>query len=195
MQICLAKVQLQEEIYETVYTHIQEEKIWKSNSRCIIQKGGVSTAKGTYLRKKVKEVKEKVATIKCSIIIINGGIIPAKLLLPIPDLQKDSHTNDLESLKPLLDLLQAFYILNPPSTIPRISHIIDPAFFEDNCDNDTSEVEILTVEYWENGRYAMQGSGTCSSSEGNGLTTESDSDSSYTSVDSIARNADFVELD
>ena len=70
-----------------------------------------------------------------------GEIIPAKMLIPIPDPEKHPSPEDLESLQPSPDLLQALLILEPIASTN--SGTIDPQLLALN--RQIPAIEIYTT--------------------------------------------------
>jgi len=118
-----------------------------------------------------------------------GEVVPDEMLLPIPDPEKNPSTQDLESLQPP-DLLQALLLLEPASISSSIP--IDPQLLA--LSGEAQDFEIYTNSAAAGNGYEGQREAGNSLTEANSvdLGSESDSDSSCISNDSITRNADFV---
>ncbi|RPA93478.1 hypothetical protein L873DRAFT_1793609 [Choiromyces venosus 120613-1] len=120
-----------------------------------------------------------------------GQIVPPELLIAIADPEKNPTEEDLESLQPPPDLLQALLLLEETS-VPR-SVVIDPQLL--NYQDKEREWDIDRVQqYTEGGDGQQRGNNESTwilESDSEDLAGESDSDSSCISYDSIARNADF----
>ena len=210
-QICLAEGQLQEESYRAIQSKIQEQEKRKTKSRRSIQAGGMISVEGARKKRAEKDLKEKTAAIKkarkdiqvavnkamaalhrrgvdarkaererknqVQNILTQGGIPQSELLIPITDPEKNPSPEDLESLQTPPDLLQALLMLDP-------STHVTPG---------TSDVEIITGSSQVQQRnIEIGGSPVLRESDCEDLGSESDSNSSCTSSDSIMRNADFV---
>ena len=213
-QICLAEAQLQQESYRAVQSRIKEEdKRRKTKSRRVIQKGGIITAADARLRKNEKDQKQKLAAIKKARkdiqIAVNkakaalhrggvdarkaekerkkqlhniqtqGGVIPPEMLIAIMDPEKNPTPEDLEALQAPPDLLQALLILEP-NPLDTVSTGDLP---QSGANDELEEFEIILGG--EQGGSHLGGG--CDE-----LDIDSDSGSSFTSCDSIARNADFI---
>ena len=210
-QICLAEGQLQEESYRAIQSRIREQEKRKTNSRRTIQKGGMITVEQARQRKKERNQKEKAAAIKkahkniqiavnkakaalhrrgvdarkaekerkkqVQIMQVQGVILQPELMISIPDPEKNPSPEDLESLQPPPDLLQALLMLEPsPLSTPGMGEV---EIITGSCQVQERNIEI-------NRRQVLAGS------DSENLGSESDSDSSCISSDSILRNADFV---
>jgi len=128
--------------------------------------------RGVDSRKEEKERKKEV-----QIILGQGEILPSELMIPITDPKKNPTPEDLESLQPPPDLLQALLMLGP-SPLRTTG---------------TPEVEIITgCGQVQQRDIEIRGSQALAGSDCEDLGSESDSDSSCTSSDSIVRNRDFV---
>jgi len=138
----------------------------------------ISARKAEKQRKQlVKEMQSK------------GEIIPAEMLIPIPDPEKHPSPEDLESLQPPLDLLQALLILEPIASTN--SGTIDPQLL--TLDSQIPDIEIYTTREGAEARYGL--GNTIIVDDRENCAEESDSDSSSISADSIMRNANFVSID
>ena len=147
--------------------------------------------RGSDARKAEEERKQQVQMIQAQ-----GGIVPAELTIPIDDPEKNPSPEDLESLLTLPDSVQALLILEPKSiTGARAGMGISQT--EDTI-GDAGEIQIYT-----NNQQVRSGDGftrdtgiqIANREEGgncDNLSSESDSDSSCTSHDSIVRNADLI---
>jgi len=130
---------------------------------------------GIDARKSAKERKKQVQNIRAQ-----GGIIPSKMLIPIPDPEKNPTPDDLEALQAPPDLLQALLMLEPaPLGGATIGHQPQPQL------GDEDELEEFEIWLGEQDRRDL-------GVDGVELGVESDSDSSSISYDSIATNADFI---
>ncbi|RPA90050.1 hypothetical protein L873DRAFT_1795728 [Choiromyces venosus 120613-1] len=119
-----------------------------------------------------KERKKQVQIIQAQ-----GGVLQSELMIPIIDTENNLSAEDLESLQLPPDPLQALLILGS-STWSTTA---------------TGELEIITRSgqvQWRN--IEISGSQVLVESDCEDLGSKSDSDSSCTSSDSIARNTDFV---
>lgn len=141
--------------------------------------------RGIDARKAEKERKKQVRIMQGK-----GEVVPDEMLLPIPDPEKNPSTQDLESLQPPPDLLQALLLLEPASISSSIT--IDPQLLA--LSGEAEDFEIYTRSGAAGNGYEGQREAGNSLTEANSvdLGSESDSDSSCTSNDSITRNADFV---
>lgn len=131
---------------------------------------------GVLARKAEKERKKQVQNIQAQ-----GGIIPSELLVPIPDPEKNPTPAHLEALQAPSDLLQALLMLEPTSHNATITGDL----VQLEAENELGEVEVHLRCGQEAGQLLLE----CHCQE---LGDESNSDSSSTSCDSIARNADFI---
>jgi len=154
----------------------------------------VNKAKATLNRrginapKAAKERKKQVIAIQAK-----GEIVLPEMQIAIPDPERNPSAEDLESLQPPRDLLQALSMLNPTATSTACA--IDPQLFV--LDSEASDVEIYTARREAEARHTMEQDRRGNSftvDNGETFPEESDSDSSSISADSIMRNADFVTL-
>ena len=114
----------------------------------------------------------------------NEEFIPIELLIPIYDPEKDPTPEDLESLKPHPSLVQALEALLPP-----IVPLIDPQLLNDsNC-----KVAIQLEKVADIVDIVHENSNDSDEDE-LGRAYLSDLEESMGSIDSIARNADFIGL-
>ena len=140
--------------------------------------------RGVDARKAEKERKNQVR-----LILAAGGIVPAELLIAIPDPEKSPSAEDLESLQAPPDLLQALLMLEPAAT--STTSVIDPQLL--GLGGETGDWEIYTTrQQVDQAGIANTYTGNLNNCEDSG--GESDSDSSCISTDSITRNANFVAL-
>ncbi|RPA92625.1 hypothetical protein L873DRAFT_1794109 [Choiromyces venosus 120613-1] len=129
-----------------------------------------------------KECKKQVKIIQSQ-----GRTIPAALLIPILDPEKNPTLDDLESLLPPPDLLQVLTLLEPPAIFN--TSVIDLQLLD-------SANRILELEHEM--RQPGSGIGNIPSQDTENYGTDkdlgdaSDSDLSCISLDSIVQNADFV---
>ncbi|RPA90055.1 hypothetical protein L873DRAFT_1795730 [Choiromyces venosus 120613-1] len=129
-----------------------------------------------------KEHKKQVKIIQSQ-----GQTIPAALLIPILDPEKNPTPDDLESLLPPPDLLQVLTLLEPPAIFN--TSVIDLQLLD-------SANRILELEHEM--RQPGSGIGNIPSQDTENYGTdedlgdESDSDLSCISLDYIVQNADFV---
>jgi hypothetical protein len=118
---------------------------------------------------------------KKAIIEFNEEFIPMELLIPICDLSKDPTLEDLELLKPHPCLVQALEALWP-TIVP-----IDPQLLNDGDDEVAIQLEqvvdVVDVVHDE-----------CDSDDELEGAYSLESEESIGSIDSIARNADFISL-
>ncbi|RPB06190.1 hypothetical protein L873DRAFT_1851141 [Choiromyces venosus 120613-1] len=143
---------------------------------------------GIAARKAEKARKQQVKAIQ-----IRGEIVPAEMLVTIPDPERDLSPEDLELLQDPPDLLQALLLLEP--TPASATSTIDPQLLA--LDFEEEDIEIYTTRREAEQRYTTEsasGENSFTVDDGEDLTGESDSDSSCISSDSIIRNADFVPL-
>ncbi|RPA95960.1 hypothetical protein L873DRAFT_1845620 [Choiromyces venosus 120613-1] len=216
-QISLAQAELQQQTYQNVQLQIQEKEKGRSKSRQVVQKGGVITVEAARLKQQEKAEKEKATAIKkaqkniqiavnkakaslnCRGIAarkaekIRGEIVPAEMLVTIPDPERNPSPEDLESLQAPPDPLQALLLLEP--TPASATSTIDPQLL--TLDFEEEDIEIYTTRREAEQRYTTEsasGENSFTVDDGEDLTGESDSDSSCISSDSIIRNADFVSL-
>ena len=127
---------------------------------------------GVDARKAEKEWKKQVQIIQSQ-----GGIPQPELMISITDPEKNPSLENLESLQPPLDLLQALLMLEPSTLSTTV----------------TGEVEIITGSSKVLQRnMEIGGSPALADSDCEDLGSESDTDSLSASSDSIVRNADFV---
>lgn len=103
------------------------------------------------------------------------------MLIPIPDPEKNPTPADLEALQVSPDLLQALLILDPTPHNATITGDLVQLEAEDEL----GEVEVHLGGGQGVGHLLVE-------SDCEELGNKSDSDSSSTSCDSIARNADFI---
>ena len=147
--------------------------------------------RGIDARKAEEERKQQVQMIEAQ-----GGIVPAELTILIHDREKNTSPEDLKSLLAPPDLLQALLILEPTS-ITGARAGMGNSHSEDTM-GDAGEVQIYT-----NNQQVRSGDGftrdtgihIANSEKGDNydnLSSESDSNSSCTSHDSIARNTDTM---
>ncbi|RPA97626.1 hypothetical protein L873DRAFT_1844659 [Choiromyces venosus 120613-1] len=178
---------------------VQEARMWKNEKeekkkqtaikkatkdiKVAINKAKVALNRhGIDARKAEKERKKQVKIIQSQ-----GQTIPAALLIPILDPEKNPTPDDLESLLPPPDLLQVLTLLEPPAIFN--TSVINPQLLD-------SANRILELEHEM--RQPGSGIGNIPSQDTENYGTdedlgdESDSDLSCISLDSIVQNADFV---
>jgi len=119
---------------------------------------------------------------KRAITEFNEEFIPMELLTPIRNPTKDPTLEDCESLKPHPSLIQAVEALRPP-IVP-----IDPQLL-----NDGDEEVAIQLERVVDAVDVVHDAGDDDDDELEGLYS-SESEESMGSIDSIARNADFISL-
>ncbi|RPA96089.1 hypothetical protein L873DRAFT_1845586 [Choiromyces venosus 120613-1] len=143
---------------------------------------------GVAAHKAEKARKQQVKAIQ-----IRGEIVPAEMLVTIPDPERDPSPEDLESLQAPPDLLQALLLQEP--TPASATSTIDLQLL--GLDFEEEDIEIYTTRREAEQRYTTEsasGENSFTVDDGEDLTGESDSDSSCISSDSIIRNANFVSL-
>jgi hypothetical protein len=129
--------------------------------------------RGIDARQAKREQKKTIADLEAK-----GEHIPIELYKVIRDPEKDPTPDDLESLKPHPSLVQALNDLQPPQDDTPI----DPQLLDEDL-----EIQLTRIEETIN---AIKDDDA--SNEGEDI--PSDDEESDTSVDSIARNADFISL-
>ena len=160
----------------------------KKNIQIATNKAKVALkAHGIHARKEEKERKKHVQNLQTQ-----GVAIPSEWLIPILDPERNPTPEDLESLLPPPDLLQALLLLEPTDTTGNIN-VIDPQLLQNTEEVDNFEIHGMLYPI-VNADLILNASGIEDQASNDDMVDESDSDGSCVSMDSIMRNADFVDL-
>jgi len=134
----------------------------------ILNRQGIDARKAEQERKKTLQAMES-----------RGEFIPIELLAPIRDPTKNPTTEELESLQPHPSLTQALNELRPS---------IDPQLLDWSDDNDDDNEVEFQLTYKEPAPPSIPNE----SDDDDDVEIASDLGDSKASIDSIARNADFI---
>jgi hypothetical protein len=210
----LTKAQLHEYESQLLHARLQEQQKTRIRSRKSINSGGPITVEAAREKIQLKEKKEKEEAIRKAEKAVNdavkkaqkelnrkgidarkaerqrkkavleletrGEFIPLALCTPIRDPKKNPTAEELESLQPHPSLIQALNALRPPPIDPQL------------LDNGDSEVEFQLVHTIGARPVIPNDSDNSDNDDDVGIVSESDE--SEASIDSIARNADFISL-
>ena len=172
--------------------------MWKNIQIAVNKTKAALNRHGISAHKAEKEWRKQVYNIHT-----RDGIVPAelRLLIPIPAPEKtrSPSSENLELPQVPSNLLQALLILDP-TAINTISTGMSNSQLWDT-QSEAGEMHIYThigqlglVEDGFTKNTGIQIRNTGKGGNCNNLSSKSDSDSSYTAYDSIARNADFIVL-